>query len=337
MDPVTHGIIGASASQSFSTQKEHRYAAVTGLLAAMLADLDILISDASDPLLNIEIHRQFSHSLIFIPVGALLAAGILWWFMRQKISFKKVYLFSLLGYATSGIVDSLTSYGTKLLWPFIDERFSWNIISVFDPLFSLGVLIAVGLAFYYSNNKIAQFAWAWMLLYLLFGMIQQERGKDVAKSLANQRNHQIEELVVKPTIGNIFLWSIRYKTTDTLYADGLHLMSLTAPTIYEGSAAPLLDWKKKYRSYQGTTLYNDIKRFDTLSDGYLIQHPEHPNIIGDGRYAMLPTALNPLWGIKIDTTNAEMHVPFKTFRNPTSNVRSNFLNMLLGRNHTFTR
>ncbi|NGP88855.1 metal-dependent hydrolase [Fodinibius halophilus] len=331
MDPVTHGLIGASATQSISSKKEHRYAAISGLLAAMLADLDILISDSSDPLLNIELHRQFSHSIIFIPFGALITAGLLWWFMRDKLPFKRLYLFSLLGYATSGITDSLTSYGTKLLWPFLDERFSWNIISVFDPLFSIGVLTAVGLAFYYRNRKSAQLAWAWIFIYLLFGMLQHERGQSIAQELSSKRNHKIERLVVKPTIANTLLWSIRYEANDTLYADGVHLMPFTKATIYEGNAAPMLDWQEKYDSYRGTTLYKDIKRFNTLSDGYLIQHPRHSNIIGDGRYALLPTAINPLWGIEVDTTNTAEHTPFKTFRNPTPKVRTTFIDMLLGR------
>jgi membrane-bound metal-dependent hydrolase YbcI (DUF457 family) len=41
-----------------------------------------------------------------------------------------------LGYATHAILDVATSYGTFLLWPFIEIRYSWNIISIVDPLFS---------------------------------------------------------------------------------------------------------------------------------------------------------------------------------------------------------
>jgi len=332
MDPVTHGLIGATATQATtSTDSDiHRPAALVGLLSAMAADLDVFISDAGDPLLNLEIHRQFSHSFIFIPVGAFIVAVLLWWVMRSRLSFKQLYIFSLIGYATAGLADTITSYGTKLLWPFLDERFSWSIISVFDPLFSLGVILAAGFAFYYRNSKMAWFGIAWISVYLLFGFIQHERAETVAEQLADNRNHQIDRIVAKPTIANTLLWSTRYESNDTLYADGVQLSPFADPVIYEGQSAPLLDWKKQFKQYRNSVLYQDIQRFDQLSEDYLIQHPDQQNIIGDGRYAMLPTKMSPLWGIKVDTSQTDQHVAFKTFRNSTSQMRSTFLQMIFG-------
>src|SRR5699024_2498684 len=115
-----------------------RMAALTSAAAAMLPDVDVFLGNSADPLLNLELHRQFTHSLIFIPAGALVAALLLWWLVKKKLTFKETYLFSLLGYATGGITDIFPSYGVQLLWPFTDERLSWNLISVFDPLFFAG-------------------------------------------------------------------------------------------------------------------------------------------------------------------------------------------------------
>lgn len=330
MDPVTHGLIGASAAQSVADKENIRYATIIGLISAMIADLDVFISDPDNPLLNIELHRQFSHSLIFIPVGALIATALLWWFFREKFSLRQIYGFSLLGYATSGIVDTFTSFGTQLLWPFLEERYSWNIISVFDPLFSLGILTAVFLAMYKKKSIYAWFGWGWILLYLLFGFVQHDRGRTMALELADQRGHKIDRLVVKPTLANTLLWSIRYEYRDTLYADGVYLPPFGKPIIYEGESSPLLNWRKQYQSYRGTTLYDDIRRFNTLSEGYLVQHPRHENVLGDGRYAMLPTEINPLWGIKVDTTQPKQHLPFNSYRNATSKIRSRYIEMLFG-------
>lgn len=331
MDPITHGLIGATATQSLVSKEKLRPAALVGLVSAMLADLDIFIHNPNDPLLNLELHRQFSHSLIFIPIGALVASGLLWWFMRKKLSLKQLYGLSFVGYATSGLTDTLTSYGTKLLWPFLDERFAWNIISVFDPLFSVGVLTIVVASFYKKKPKIAWLSGIWIAFYLLIGFVQHERGQSAALEIARNRNHSIERLVVKPTIGNQLLWSTRYESNDTLYADGLRLSPFSAPTVYKGESTPLLNWRQKYESYKGTKLYNDIRRFDTLSEGFLIYHPHKQNIIGDGRYAMLPTTMSPLWGIIVDTSQAQRHLPFKTFRDASPEIQSTFLDMLLGK------
>ncbi|MEL7834508.1 metal-dependent hydrolase [Fodinibius sp. Rm-B-1B1-1] len=331
MDPVTHGLIGASASQSASTNDQLWPASLIGLVSAMLADLDVFITSASDPLLNIELHRQFSHSLIFIPIGALIATVLLWYFLRHKLTFRQIYGFSLLGYATAGLTDTLTSYGTKLYWPFVDDRFAWNLMSVFDPLFSAGIFACVAITLYKKNPRISWLVWGWIALYLSMAIIQQQRAKQVAQSIAQQQGHTIDRLVVKPTLGNQLLWSIRYIHQDTLYAHGVQLGLSGNSQIYDGESAPLLNWKRQYAPFRGTTLYQDIKRFDKLSEGFLIKHPHEKNVIGDGRYAMLPTRMSPLWGIKIDSTNPDKHLPFKTFRESTSSLRSTYLNMILGK------
>lgn len=332
MDPVTHGLIGATASQSLASDTKIRAAAFAGFVSAMVADLDVLISDSSDPLLNLEMHRQFTHSLIFIPLGALIATFVVWWFVKKRLTFKETYLFSLAAYATAGIADSFTSYGVKLLWPFIDERYALNIISVFDPLFTLGLLVTTGLVFYKKQRGLSWLAWVWMGLYLLLAYGQYGRAESIASKIAAHNNHLARETVIKPTIANQLLWSIRYVSqNDSLHAYGVRISPFSDPIIYKGRSAILLDWREKYASYNGSTLYRDIQRFSTLSEGYLIQHPRRDQVIGDGRYAMLPTSVSPLWGIKIDTTQPDKHVDFKTYRDAGPEIRESFLNMLLGR------
>ena len=45
------------------------------LVASVAPDLDVLIRSSVDPLLFLEFHRQFTHSLVFIPIGAALCAA----------------------------------------------------------------------------------------------------------------------------------------------------------------------------------------------------------------------------------------------------------------------
>jgi inner membrane protein len=331
MDPVTHGLIGGTLSGSFSDRQYLRPAALLGATAAMLPDLDVLIDSASDPLLQLEYHRQFSHSLFLAPVIALIATALWWWLIKKNMSFRQAYVFSLAGAATAGLADVFTSYGVQLFWPFATTLYSWNLISVFDPLFSLGLVIALAFAVYLKHRGAARYGIGWLTIYLAFAIGQQMRAQNVADSLAHQRNHHPKKVIVKPTIANELLWSIRYVNGDTLYADGVRLMPFADPLIYEGSSAPLLNWEVRFEELKGRTLYDDIVRFDALSNGVLIKHPNHENVIGDGRYAMLPTSVEPLWGIEIDTTSPGRHVEFRTFRDAPAKVRNRFLNMLLGR------
>lgn len=331
MDPLTHGLIGASSAQLFSKRKYTlRAAALTGGLAAMAADLDIFIYSAADPLLNVEIHRQFTHSILFAPLGALVVAVLLWWFVRKWLSPKETYLFALAGYITAGIADSFTSYGTQLLWPFLDERFAWNLVSVFAPVFSLGIMISLALALYLQKKKVIYFGWLWIIFYVMFAGFQQHRAENAARKFALAQNHSPQKLIVKPSIGNQVLWGVRYIHADSIFSLAVRPGVFKSLQIYEGEVAPLLNWRQEFEHYQGTILYDDIQRFDKLSDGYLMYFPRRADIIGDGRYAMVPTSITPLWGIKIDTSRVNAHVDFLNFREMDDAARNEFLKMLMG-------
>ncbi len=164
MDPLSQASLGASLSQSFANDKSKQLSAlVIGMLAGMAPDLDVLIRSAENPILFLEFHRQFTHSLIFIPFGALICALVFYsvmrsnWFHKKwpsaKLSFPQVYLFSFLAYATHGLLDACTSYGTQLFWPFSTERFAWNTVSIIDPLFTFPVLILVLLSAYRKTAR----------------------------------------------------------------------------------------------------------------------------------------------------------------------------------------
>ena len=74
MDPVSQGAFGAIFAQTVSGKRKYIAGAILGCLAGLAPDLDILIRSSSDPLLGLEFHRQFTHSLVFIPFGALIVA-----------------------------------------------------------------------------------------------------------------------------------------------------------------------------------------------------------------------------------------------------------------------
>ena len=72
MDPFTQGIVGTTVAQSGSKRDTLVIASIIGLLAGLSADLDIFIRSSTDPLLFLEYHRHFTHSIFFIPFGAFL-------------------------------------------------------------------------------------------------------------------------------------------------------------------------------------------------------------------------------------------------------------------------
>lgn len=327
MDPVTHGLVGATCAQCVSDKETFKIASLVGFLSALAPDADVFFGSSSDPLLTLELHRQFTHSLVFIPIGALIIATPLWLFLRNKINFKTTYFLSLTGYATAGVMDYITSYGVVLFWPFITTRFDLSIVSVFDPIFTLGILVFVAFALFKKQKMYSFLALCWMLIYLGFAGIQKSRVQNTANEFLSKSGN---EIIIKPTIGNQILWSIRYKDNEDVCTMGVRAGLFSSPTIYEGECSPLLNWMEEYNSFEGSVLYNDIQRFSELSEGYLVQHPDYTNVIGDARYSMLPTTISPLWGIKVDTNKTEQHVSFDSYRDTSEEIREAFKNMVFG-------
>ena len=331
MDLLTQGLLGASLAQTGSRQNETRLATGAGFFAGLLADADILIQSSNDPLLTIEFHRHFTHSIFFVPFGGLIAALILWPFLRKRLAFTRLYLFCFLGYCLSGVLDALTSYGTHLFWPVSEARVAFNIISVVDPLFTLILLFSV--IYVYKKHAVtaAKTGLAFAAIYLLFGWVQLQRAEATAEALANSRGHVVEQLLVKPTLANLVLWRSIYETEGTFYVDAIRVGVFSGPSIYPGdSINKFIPDQYLDQVPKDSTLAKDISRFTAFSDGFVAIQPEHPDLLVDVRYSNLPTTVTPLWGIEMNLQNPDQHALYRIFRDVSKETRQKFLAYLMG-------
>ncbi|MCB1986191.1 MAG: metal-dependent hydrolase, partial [Nitrosomonas sp.] len=282
--------------------------------------------------LNIEFHRHFTHSIFFVPFGALIAAIVLWPFLRKHLPFARIYLFAFLGYCLSGVLDAFTSYGTHLLWPLSDERTALNMISVVDPVFTLILLVAVILALRKKTVTAARVGLLLAAIYLSFGWMQLQRAEDIARTLTVERNHSIERLLVKPTLGNLVLWRSIYQTNGRLYVDAIRISPFSDARIYPGDSIELFDLTRDMRDLPASSvLAGDIERFTKFSDGLVALSTEHSEVLIDVRYSNLPMTLSPLWGIELDTTQPERHAKYTLYRDASNETREKFITLLMGR------
>lgn len=331
MDTITQGILGAVAAQCISDKKDIRTATWVGFLAGGAADLDVLIFSPHDPLLSIELHRHFTHALGFIPIGGFICALVFWLMTRMRHPFSKMFKFSLIAYATHGLLDACTTYGTQLLWPFSNARIAWDVIAIIDPVFSGVLFILMVLAFFKHKEQLARIGFIFILVYFSFAVVQRERALNVVAQLAKDRGHAVERITAKPTLFNLVLWRGIYESKGTFHVDGVRVGLFSSTRIYPGSSV-----KRFYPETalpdggKGTVLFRDMLRFAWFADHYTAIHPDNPAVIGDLRYAMLPGSTRPLWGIEIDHANPERHVPFRYFRKGDKIIMDEFIRMVLG-------
>jgi len=330
MDPISQGVIGATATQVISTRTEKFIAAMLGFFTGMSPDLDVLIRSSTDPLLALEYHRHFTHSLVFIPLGALLCATVFYFLipsLKIRLNFTKTFLFCLAGYATHPLLDACTTYGTQLFWPFSDARVAWNNVSVIDPIFTLPLIILVLFTIIRRSNKIAFVAFVYAFAYLGLGYVQNQRAEVLALQLAASRGHTPINLGVKPSLANLITWKSVYEYEERYYIDAVRV--LVAHRYIKGQSIEKLNVKKHFPWLKlDTQQAKDIERFRWFSNSHLAIDPQNSNRIIDVRYSFLPNQVTGMWGISLDeTASTEEHVVWSTTR-PNSEKMPQYLRQL---------
>lgn len=318
MDPLTQGTLGATLSQAGARPKTASAAGLLGFFAGMAADLDVVIRSNTDSLLFLEYHRQFTHSLIFIPFGGFICALVLHavFGRRRDLSFRQSLLFCTLGYATHALLDACTTYGTMLFWPFSDVRIAWNSISIIDPLFTLPLLALIILAWRKRQPRYAQIGMVWALCYISLGVWQRNEAIAIGKELAASRGHAPLRLEAKPSFANIELWKVVYETQDAFYVDAVR--TGFSPKVFPGDSVLKLNIERDMPWLERDSQQaKDIARFAWFSNGYVARDPVFHNRVIDIRYSMLPNQIAPLWSIELaPDARAEDHAKYLTHRGP---------------------
>ena len=224
-------------------------------------------------------------------------------------------------------------FGTHLLWPFSDARISWSVISIIDPLYTGVLLAGAFLAYRTGRKKPVWIAAGISMLYLGLGAVQSHRAGAELERLAESRGHVVERMDVRPSFGNNILFRAYYEAKGAYHVDAIRVGWFSAPKVYPGGTIAILDREAFAKEFAlSDRKRRDIERFAHFSDDYLVRHPRHPSVIGDFRYAAVPYAIDPMWGIDVAATPADAHVLFQHLdRSGTPEGRSGFWRMLRGK------
>jgi inner membrane protein len=332
MDIITQGVIGAVAAQALARPEHQRRAAIAGGLGGLLPDADVLIRSAADPLLSLEFHRHFTHSLAFVPLGALIAATLAWGLLRCRVSWRALYLPSMIGWATHGLLDASTSYGTRLLWPFLDVRVAWNWISIIDPLFTVPLLCGCILGVRRLARRPPRIALLLAVTYLGLCALQHARALEVLTDTVALRGHVgATRLEAKPSLGNNVLFRCFYELEGEFQVDAVRVPWWGSPRVFAGKRHPALNAQEfSERFHLDAVQRQDIERFRHFSDDFLIEDPRFEGVVSDFRYAALPGSIAPLWGVEVTDLSPGEHVRFTRFSRFDPEMRESFFAQLMG-------
>ncbi|WP_288904176.1 metal-dependent hydrolase [uncultured Sneathiella sp.] len=223
MDSVTQFVLGASISGALLGPRIGPKALLIGGIVATLPDLDsfVPLDDAID---NMTYHRGFSHSVIvqtalspFIAFAIGKIAPSSW--QHKKILFLTVWLALI----THSLLDSLTTYGTQILWPLeIGPPVALPSVFIIDPIYTLLLLTGIAAIFLARRKPGGGYRMNRIMLglscaYLAVGLT----GNTIISSRASAdpvfRDMRIH---VQPTAFNLLVWQVTAVSEDKL-ATGL--------------------------------------------------------------------------------------------------------------------
>jgi len=154
MDTITHGIAGALMAKAlfngddlFASRPMNRQRIVTWstMLGAIFPDSDVFRELLSrDDLLIISWHRSITHSVLCLPIFALLFAALTRWIARWRKwdapSFAVLTGIYAAGILSHILLDLVTSFGTMVWSPLKWSRPAWDLIFIIDFAFT-GILL----------------------------------------------------------------------------------------------------------------------------------------------------------------------------------------------------
>lgn len=317
MDPITHGVLGATVAQLCLYKKDKHNAWIVGALAAMAPDLDVLIRSDQNPMLLLLYHRHFTHSLLFIPFGALLVTLALMLFKRFRTCWQLTFIAALIGYSTHGLLDAFTSYGTLLYWPFSDKRVSWDIVSIVDPFVTIPLILGLIWTRKFNSAKGLWVSLSFVGLFFISNGVQHQRALNQLDKYASTHQLHFDRMRAYPKLARSTQWLGIATAGTQLYAFNIltplwHHAQIDKANQYLLFAPYLLADNIK----KSSQLMQDLAIFSWFSDHYLIVIKEHPLVLGDGRFLLGENASKVLWAIQFDPNKP--HVDMSSWMKPPS-------------------
>jgi inner membrane protein len=302
MDSLTQIVLGAAVGEAVLGKKVGNRAMFYGAIAGTIPDLDIISSFFVDTVRALEIHRGFTHSILF----SIVFAPIFGFLVSKIDSYKSVKGWSMLFFwalFTHPILDAHTTWGTQLFWPF-DIRLAFKTIFVIDPLYTLPFLFFLILAMFqkkdspkrqrYNRTGLIISSSYLALTFLLKGLSFFQ----FTDALENQ-NITYQEIDTKPAPLNTILWTANIKREEDFLIGNY--------SFFDKSAIQFSSYPKNHQLINHLMDNEKMQRMIHISKGWFTILEQNGDLFyNDLRFGLLSTeedATNFVFQYKIIENN----------------------------------
>ena len=141
LDNLTHSLTGLMLARA-GVGKGIPRATLLMVIAANAPDVDVA-SLFGGPLTYLEYHRWFTHSIVAVPLMAVLTVLFVRLFAKGRFPWIPALIAATVGVASHVVLDWTNMYGVRLMLPFSPEWYRLDITNIFDIWIWALLLLAV--------------------------------------------------------------------------------------------------------------------------------------------------------------------------------------------------
>jgi inner membrane protein len=193
-----------------------------GALAQSVPDIDFVTAFFFHGAENVVAHRGLTHSILF----GILSTFFLTWLVKNVIHktplpYKNVFLLFAVNIFSHLFVDTFNAYGVGLLMPFDSHRYTFNVLFVADPLFSLAPFISFLFLIFLNKSHHRRVIWIktgiyFSALYLVIAVANKAIVNEAVRTSLKQQGKPAE-FFTTPSPFNSLLWFVAVKDTAGYY------------------------------------------------------------------------------------------------------------------------
>ena len=255
MDTLTHALSGMLVARASHRQKTDetgmlslRTRMAAGFLAAAFPDADFIFWFFGD-LAYLNNHRGWTHSVVMLPVWALLLSVAFAWLWRGRYHWRQFYAISAMGIGAHILGDIITAYGTMILAPLSMMKFAFATTFILDPWFSGIILLALLLAWAFKpySRHIAVMGLVLLVSFVGYQARQHQKALDIARAYAMDKGWQAAEVHALPQFLLPYHWKLVVIDQDQYHVAYVNLIKqqqqhATVADMQQGFIRGVLDY-----------------------------------------------------------------------------------------------
>lgn len=301
MDSLTQAVLGAAVGEAVAGPRIGRRAALWGAVAGTLPDLDIVTYPVLDTAGQLLVHRGVTHGLAFGLVGGAVLGWVGWRLARWRAERTGrdpgtpglwIALW-VLGLVTHPLLDVFTVYGTQLLAPFSKHPFAIGSVFIIDPLVTVPLAVALGVALWAGARALARRAalvgLASAVAYLVLGVGMHAHARETVDVALAERGIGAERVLVAAGPLSSFTWRGVAEADGRIHPFSLHVLD-PSWDVRVAAPLPVADFPPDLAaSRTGETL-------TWFSRGWLARVPEAEGfVVADTRFGRLGLGADAPW------------------------------------------